>query len=63
MYRNIYYDYKNSVIHLWTWDQDDQRSKVEIDFEPFIYIEDKNQQDAVSIFNTNLKKLKLVSHF
>jgi DNA polymerase elongation subunit (family B) len=57
MYRNIYYDYKNSVIHLWTWDQDDQRSKVEIDFEPFIYIEDKNQQDAVSIFNTNLKKL------
>ena len=62
MYRNIYYDYKNSIIHLWTWDQDNQRTKVEIDFEPFIYIEDKNQHDATSIFNTKLKKLSFINN-
>lgn len=63
MYRNIYYDYKKSVIHLWTWDQDGQRSKVEVTYEPFIYIEDKNQHDGTSIFNTKLKKISFINNF
>lgn len=63
MYRNIYYDYKKSIIHLWTWDTDNQRTKVEIDYEPFLYIEDKNQHDATSIFNTKLKKLSFGDNY
>ena len=57
MWRNIYYDYKKSIIHLWTWNEFGERVKAEVDFEPFLYLEDKNVHDATSIFNTKLKKL------
>jgi DNA polymerase elongation subunit (family B) len=62
MYRNIYYDYKNSVIHLWTWDENGERSKIEVDFEPYLYVEDSKSNDGVSIYNTKLKKLKFQSN-
>jgi DNA polymerase elongation subunit (family B) len=63
MYRNIYYDYKKSIIHIWTWDENGQRTKLEVDFEPYLYIEDVKSNDATSIFNTKLKKLKFESNF
>jgi DNA polymerase elongation subunit (family B) len=63
MYRNIYYDYKKSIIHLWTWSEDGERVKIEVDFEPFLYVEDKNIQDATSIFGTNLKKMSFINNF
>jgi DNA polymerase elongation subunit (family B) len=62
-YRNIFYDYKNSTIHLWTWDEFGQRLKLETSFEPFLYVEDNKATDAVSIFNTSLKKLKFNNNF
>lgn len=63
MYRNIYYDYKKSVIHLWTWNEYGERVKVENSFEPFIYLEDKKKHDATSIFNTKLKKMSFPNNF
>ena len=63
MWRNIYYDYRKSIIHLWTWNEYGERVKVETEYEPFLYIEDKNQHDATSIFNTKLKKMAFPNNF
>jgi DNA polymerase elongation subunit (family B) len=57
-YRNVHYDYRSGLMHLWTWDKNGNRIKDEIEFEPYLYIESEQGSDAVSIFNTPLKKLK-----
>jgi DNA polymerase elongation subunit (family B) len=57
-YRNVYYDNKKGLIHLWTWNDDGERIKVITEFEPFLYTESEHGTDAKSIFNTPLKKLK-----
>lgn len=56
-YRNVYYDNNKETIHLWTWDENGERSKVITTFEPFLYVESSTETDAKSIFNTPLKKL------
>lgn len=56
-YRNIYYDPRNECIHLWTWDENGERTKITSSFEPFIYIESEHGTDGKSIFNTPLKKM------
>jgi DNA polymerase elongation subunit (family B) len=62
-YRNIYYDIKKSIIHLWTWDEFGERTKLETSFEPYLFIENNEANDGVSIFNTKLKKLKFNSQY
>lgn len=57
-YRNVYYDNKNEVIHLFTWDKDGKRTKVLCSYEPYLYIESQNGCDGKSIFNSALKKVK-----
>lgn len=57
-YRGIYYDNKNEVIHLFTWDKDGNRTKVLCSYEPYLYIESQNGCDGKSIFNSALKKVK-----
>jgi DNA polymerase elongation subunit (family B) len=56
-YRNVYYDSKNGAMHLWTWDSNGERVKLVTTFEPFLYTESEHGTDAVSVFNTPLKKL------
>jgi hypothetical protein len=56
-YRNVYYDHRAEAIHLWTWDDMGNRTKVLSSFEPFLYVETKDATDAKSIFNTPLKKM------
>ena len=56
-YRNVYYDPKNSNIHLWAWDENGERTKFITSYEPYLYIESENGTDGRSIFNTPLKKL------
>jgi DNA polymerase elongation subunit (family B) len=63
MYRNVFYDSPKQCIHLWTWDEDGKRIKLECSYEPFLYIESVNGTDAVSIFNTPLKKVKFKNQF
>ena len=55
MYRNCVYNNKSKSIHLWTWDSEGNRTKQELDFKPYIYLESKNG-DSKSIYGTTIKK-------
>jgi DNA polymerase elongation subunit (family B) len=61
-YRNCVYNNKDRKIHLWTWDDLGNRIKQEIDFSPYIFVEDK-KGDEKSIFDTKLKKKEFRSNF
>ena len=63
MYRNLYYDNKRGEINLWTWDSTGKRIKEIVPFEPFLYIESQSHKDAVSIYNTSLRKLSFKKQF
>jgi len=56
-YRNVYYDNKNESIHLFTWDEDGNRTTLVQSYSPYLFIESENGCDANSIFNTPLKKV------
>jgi DNA polymerase elongation subunit (family B) len=62
-YRNIAYSNQDSCIHLWTWNESGERIKVETSYEPSLYVESGNQQDAISIFNTDLKKITFKNNY
>lgn len=62
-WRNVYYDGREQLIHLWTWDESGNRVKVETSYEPYLYVETSQSPDAVSIYNTSLKKLKFKNQF
>lgn len=62
-YRNVYYDSKKEAMYLWTWDENGNRIKLTSSFEPYVYIESTSGTDAVSIFNTPLKKVKFKNQF
>jgi DNA polymerase elongation subunit (family B) len=54
MYRNCVYNNNTRSIHLWTWDASGNRVFQELDFKPYIYLEDKKGTEK-SIFGTALK--------
>ena len=56
MYRNISYNPKERCINLFTWATDGKRIKVESSYRPYIYLETNGTHDAISLFNTKLKK-------
>jgi DNA polymerase elongation subunit (family B) len=62
-WRNVSYDSRNQSIHLWTWDSNGNRIKLETSYEPYLYIESSQGTDGVSIYNTPLKKLKFKNQF
>jgi len=62
-WRNIYYENKTQTIHLWAWDENGNRTKYETSYEPYLYIESSTGTDAVSVFNTPLKKKTFRSTF
>jgi DNA polymerase elongation subunit (family B) len=62
-WRNVYYDSRNQLIHLWTWDEDGNRIKLESSYEPHLFIESAQGTDAVSIFNTPLRKITFKNQF
>ena len=64
MYRNIYYSQRDSVCHLFTWDKDGNRVIKKTPYHPYFYIETNAETaDALSIFNTKLKKKTFKSNF
>ena len=63
MYRNVFYDSAKQCIHLWTWDENGKRIKLESSYEPHLFVESTYGTDAVSIFNTPLKKVKFKNQF
>ena len=56
MYRNAYYNAREGTIFLRTWSEEGVRIDTEVPFTPYVYTERVNGTDAVSIFNTPLKK-------
>ena len=62
-WRNIYYDGKDQLIHLWTWDEYGNRIKIETSYEPYLYIESTQGTNAVSVFDTPLKKITFKNQF
>lgn len=45
-------------MYLYTWDEHGKPVTIESTFEPYVYLETNNAPDAMSIFNTKLKKKK-----
>ncbi len=59
MYRNLHYNNKDSVITEWTWTDSGEEVERKERFKPYIYIESTSDKvDAISIFDTKLKKLE-----
>lgn len=57
MYRNIHYNSRESTAYLFTWEENGDRIVKKIPFHPYFYIETNlDKADALSIFNTRLKK-------
>jgi DNA polymerase elongation subunit (family B) len=63
MYRNIYYNNNKGAITLWTWNDQGDRTEYETPFKPYIYIESQNSKDAVSIYNTPLRKIEFKNQY
>ena len=57
MYRNIYYSSRDGIAHLFTWNEKGNRVVTKTPYRPYFYIETNlDAYDALSIFNTKLKK-------
>ena len=57
MYRNIYYSSRDSTCHLFTWNEQGKRIVQKTPYQPYFYVEtNSDTPDALSIYNTRLKK-------
>ena len=64
MYRNVYYSSREGIVHLFTWDENGERIVKKAPFKPYFYIETNlDKTDALSIFNTKLKKKEFRNSF
>jgi len=48
---------------LWGWDENGNRKLFREKYKPFLYVESKKDKDAISIYNTPLKKIEFPSEF
>jgi DNA polymerase elongation subunit (family B) len=55
-YRNISYLSKNQLVRLFTWDETGKRIHIDTAYKPYLFLETNGEPDAMSIFNTKLKK-------
>nr|DAT07172.1 MAG TPA: DNA polymerase [Caudoviricetes sp.] len=62
-YRNIYYNSRAKKMTLFTWDKDGNPIREEYDYKPWLYVGTTGSKDAVSMFNTSLKKLTFNTDF
>ena len=63
MYRNVSYSPREQTINLYTWDENGKRITVPSTYEPYVYLETNNAPDALSIFNTKLKKTRFNNQY
>jgi DNA polymerase elongation subunit (family B) len=54
-YRNCVYNSRNQTVELFAWDQDGERARFEVSFQPYLYVEDE-RGDKKTIFGTKAKK-------
>jgi len=62
-YRNVFYNNRLNCIQLWHWNDAGERIESVISAEPYLYIESNTHKDALSIFRTDLKKIKFKNNF
>lgn len=62
-YRNIYYNSRAKKMTLFTWDKDGNPIREEYDYKPWLYVGTTGSKDAVSMFNTPLKKITFNTDF
>lgn len=62
-YRNIYYNNRAKKMTLFTWDKDGNPIREEYDYKPWLYVGTTGSKDAVSMFNTPLKKITFNTDF
>jgi len=63
VYRNVSYLPREQTINLYTWDENGKRITIPSTFEPYIYLETNNAPDAMSIFDTKLKKKRFKNQY
>lgn len=56
MYRNAYYDPREQVVKLFTWDKDGKRITLDCSYNPYLWIESKSKTGNKSLFNTDITK-------
>ena len=56
MYRSAAYNPFTETVFLRTWSEEGKRIDTEFNFRPYLYLEQTNAEDGVSIFKTNLVK-------
>lgn len=54
MYRNVYYEPREQLVKLFTWDKQGRRIVTDCSYNPYIWIESKKTTDKKSLFNTNV---------
>ena len=62
-YRNIVYSPIDKEITLFTWNNQGERVEEHYPFKPYLYIEDPNGVDGISIYNSKLKKIEFEESF
>jgi DNA polymerase elongation subunit (family B) len=62
-FRNVFYNNKTGSMHLWTWDEYGNRIELDQTVEPYFFIESNDANDGLSIFKTNLKKIKFENSY
>lgn len=62
-YRNLAYNPKEESMRLFSWDEHGNRISYDVSYNPYLYIESQNNPDAVSIFNTPVKKRVFKNQF
>ena len=62
-YRNVSYNPRQELIRLFTWDDAGNRIAIDSTYNPYVFVESNNAKDAISIFNTTLKKKVFKNQF
>ncbi len=63
MYRNLSYNPKKQCMKIFTWSEDGQRIVADTSYRPYLYLETNGEHEAMSIFNTKLKKKSFSTQF
>lgn len=61
-YRNCYYSNKAKQIALFTWNTDGERIRVEVPFQPYLYVED-DRGEKTSVYGTKVRKKIFASSY
>ena len=56
MYRNVCYNPRDETVTLFTWDDNGTRVAIDMSYNPYIYTETTMKGEALSIFETPLRK-------